>query len=80
MNRRYLPSTAKATCGGGFGLSVNGLTSAILMQKSHSLQTGEGGAASALVQSPADTRAALHTDYRKLWFPNPNPHVTAVRD
>jgi hypothetical protein len=77
MNRRNLPAAVKATFGVMVVSGVKGLTRADLMQKSHTVAWIQGGASHALAKAPADTRAALHSDYRKLWFPNPNPRCVS---
>ena len=73
MNRRNLPAVVKATFGVTLVSSVKGLTHDLLMHKSHSARRARSSASHALAKAPSDTRAALHSDYRKLWFPNPNP-------
>jgi hypothetical protein len=73
MKRRDLPSVAKATFGVVAGPSVNGLTFGCLVHESHSDAQATAGTREGLIRSPSDTRAALHSDYRKLWFPSPNP-------
>ena len=77
MNRRNLPAVVKATFGVMVVSSVKGLTRDLLMQKSHSARPARSGAFRALAKVPSDTRAALHSDYRKLWFPNPNPRCVS---
>jgi hypothetical protein len=77
MNRRNLPAAVKATFGVTVVYGVKGLTRDILMQKSHSARWARGGAYHAQVKAPSDTRATLHSDYRKLWFPNPNPRCVS---
>jgi hypothetical protein len=65
----------KATSGVAAGFGVKGLTSGRLMQKSHSSRRAILGGLRGSAATPADTRAALHYDNPKLWFPNPNPHL-----
>jgi hypothetical protein len=73
MNRRNLPSVVKATSGVIAGQGVKGLTSGRMMHKSHTARRLDSARPDTPSRSPADTRAALHYNYRKLQLPNPNP-------